>query len=124
MRSVTVHRVPRGRGQFAFGVAAGLLGVVLPFIGLRFVLAESGPFQWSLLALLSALPVGVGIAVVATLNGDMHRLPLVCLLWCLAILLFVFAVIGAVTFGFFLLPSALLGFGAAVAATHDWRTVR
>lgn len=122
MRSSAIHRAPRGQGQFAFGVAAGVLGVVLPFIGLRFVLVESGAFQWSLLAVLAALPVAV--AVVSTLNSDMHSLPMVCLLWCLAILLFAFAMIGSVTFGFFLMPSALLGIVAASAATRDWRIAR
>jgi hypothetical protein len=120
MTTAAIHHYPTGRGQFVCGVAAGVLGVVLPFVGLRFVLVESGAFQWSLLALLATLPVG--IAVVAALNSDTHNLMLVCLLWCLSIILLAFAVIGSVTFGFFLLPSALLGVAAAIAATRDRRS--
>ena len=66
--------------QLVCGLSSGLFGVILPFVGLRFVLVENGddPFRWSLLALLASLPVGV--AIVAWVNATIDSILMVILL--------------------------------------------
>lgn len=117
--TVAEYERPRSPAQYVqliSGLSAGLLGIVLPFIGLRYVLVENGePFRWSLLALLASLPVA--IAVVAWLHVTLRSWAVLAVLWIPSLLLLAFAIVGSVTFGFFLLPSALLGIVASVTGS-------